>query len=168
MEIAALKSKAADFIKKYRYVMLIVLIGVVFMLVPGKADDAQQTQLPAAQKQQEESASDLLADILSQIEGAGKVQVLLTVASGEETLYQTDDERPVGESSGTVRVETVLVSDADRNQTGLVRQINPPTYLGAIIVCQGADSPRVQLAIVDAVSKVTGLGADCISVLKMK
>jgi stage III sporulation protein AG len=40
--------------------------------------------------------------------------------------------------------------------------------MGAIVVCQGGDQPTVRLAILDAVSKVTGLGADKISILKMK
>jgi stage III sporulation protein AG len=43
-----------------------------------------------------------------------------------------------------------------------------PQYLGAIVVCQGADRSDVRLAIVEAVSALTGLGADKISVLKMK
>ena len=49
-----------------------------------------------------------------------------------------------------------------------MRQENPAQYLGVIVVCEGADSPAVRLAIVEAVSDVTGLGADRISVLKMK
>ena len=49
-----------------------------------------------------------------------------------------------------------------------MRQVNPPTYLGAIIICEGADDANIRLAVVDAVSKVTGLGANRISVLKMK
>ena len=55
-----------------------------------------------------------------------------------------------------------------RKQTGLVQQVNPPTYLGAVIVCQGADSASVRLAIVEAVGSVTGLSTDKITVLKMK
>ena len=43
-----------------------------------------------------------------------------------------------------------------------------PVYQGAIILCQGADSPSVRLAITQAVSKVTGLPTDRIAVLKMK
>jgi len=49
-----------------------------------------------------------------------------------------------------------------------VQQVNPPTYLGAVIVCQGADSASVRLAIVSAVGSVTGLSTDKITVLKMK
>ena len=64
-------------------------------------------------------------------------------------------------------INTVIVSGNDRTESGLVRQINPPVYMGAIVVCQGADDPTVQLAIIDAVSKITGLGTHRISVLKM-
>ena len=103
----------------------------------------------------------------SQIQGAGKVEVMLTVAFGEKTIYQTDEHISGGENVST-RVETVIVTGADRSQNGLIQQINPPVYLGAIVVCQGADRSVVRLAIVEAVSKVTGLGADRISVLKMK
>ena len=114
------------------------------------------------------SVSELLGDILSQIHGAGKVQVMLTVASGEETHFQTDIKQSNSEQTDSSQSDTVIITDADRNQAGLIKQINPPVYRGAIIVCQGADSASVRLAIVDAVAKVTGLSADRICVLKMK
>ena len=92
---------------------------------------------------------------------------MLTVAAGEKIVYQTDEDISGGENV-TTRIETVIVTGTDRAQTGLIQQVNPPTYLGAIVVCQGADRPAIRLAIVEAVSKVTGLGSDKISVLKMK
>ena len=55
-----------------------------------------------------------------------------------------------------------------RADPGLVRQVNPPEYLGAVVLCQGADNPSVKLSIVEAVSKATGLTTDRITVLKMK
>ena len=70
--------------------------------------------------------------------------------------------------SDRIQTETVLISGSDRGQEGLIKQINAPTYRGAIILCQGADSPSVCLAIKEAVSKVTGLDTSEISVLKMK
>ena len=88
----------------------------------------------------------------------------LTQREGERTVYQTDEDS----ASSGVRSDTVLLNGSDRSQTGLVRQVNPPTYLGAVIVCQGADSASVRLAIVSAVGSVTGLSTDKITVLKMK
>ena len=62
----------------------------------------------------------------------------------------------------------MIVSDSARAESGLVQQILPPTYQGAVILCQGADSAAVRLALIEAVSNATGLSSDRISVLKMK
>ena len=107
-------------------------------------------------------------EILCRVKGAGKVDVLLTVSQGERTIYQTDSSYSQGETTTDTRTQTVLITDSQRNETGLVHQKNPPIYQGAIILTQGADDPVVKLAIVDAVSNVTGLGTDRISVLKMQ
>ena len=98
---------------------------------------------------------------------AGKVRVLLTESIGEEIIYQTDINSNTSTNLNDTSSDTVIVSDAERSESGLVRQVNPPVYLGAIIICEGADNPVVRLGIVEAVSTVTGLGADRISVLKM-
>lgn len=156
--------KWLEVIKKYRYALLVLILGLGLLLLPGKKPE--QTQAPA---QQEPAAMvydlpEKLEKILSKIEGAGQVSVMLSVRTGEQTLFQEDKDT----SGDSLRQETVIVSGADRGQSGLVQQINPPTYLGAIVVCKGADRAQVRLAIVEAVSRITGLGADQISVLKMK
>lgn len=169
MEIKDLWKKAPDFWQKYKYVILVLAFGLVLMLLPERKNE-QPSSDPAsrAQSQAEETDEVRLARILSQIHGAGEVQVLLSLSKGEETLFQTDDDISMEESSSQTRIETVVISQTDRTETGLIRQVNPPVYQGAVIVCQGGDDPRVKLAIVDAVSNITGLGSDRISVLKMK
>ena len=117
---------------------------------------------------QELSLEDRLAQVLSQIKGAGEVQVILSVEEGEQTVYQTNQDATTDTASKKTSVDTVTVTDSDRNQNGLVCQVIPPVYKGAVVVCQGADNSTVRLAVVDAVSKLTGLGANQISVLKMK
>ena len=62
----------------------------------------------------------------------------------------------------------MILSSSDREEEGLVRQVNPPVYLGALIVCQGGDNPTVKLSIVEAVMDITGLSSNQITVLKMK
>lgn len=168
MDIGKLQTKVVEFLKKYRYAVLVLVIGLVLMAVPIHSNKEVESPTATSEPEAQISVSDQLAAVLSQIRGAGKVEVMLTVAAGEETVYQTDEDTSITEDSSSVRKDTVTVTDAQRDQTGLIRQINPPKYLGAVIVCQGADSPAVKLAIVDAVSKVTGLGADRICVVKMK
>ncbi len=140
---------------RFRYPILILIVGLMLMLLP--TGDEVPEVLPAPTVR-EASLETQLETILSQIEGAGRVRVLLTMDAGRETQYQTD-----GDSR-----DTVLVEGADREERGLVRQTLEPKYRGAVVVCQGAGNPSVKLAIVEAVSCVTGLGADQISVLKLQ
>jgi stage III sporulation protein AG len=152
------KQKLIAWISRYRYVLIVVAVGLILMLLPGGSTSKQEQ--PRQIQETEADFATELAEILSKIKGAGKVEVMLTTAQGQETCYQTDSR---GEDQSTV-----TITDSARNETGLIRQVNPPTYLGAIIVCQGGDDPGVRLAIVESVAKVTGLGADRISVMKMK
>lgn len=168
MDIKAIPNNVSAFFKKYRFAILILCLGVVLMTIPvsDKKPIASVESNPDVGVG--ESMEQRLADVLCQIKGAGKVQVMLTESAGEEVLYQTDNNSNSAENTNADKRDTVIISDGNRNQSGLVRQINPPGYRGAVVVCQGADNPTVQLAIVDAVSKLTGLGANRISVLKMK
>lgn len=162
MDWVAVGSQGLQALKKYRYVALVLLIGLILMALPEKQDTPEDT--PASPVREETGLQEELAQILSKIKGAGKVEVLLTEYSGSETVYQTD----LDQSDTDLRRDTVLISDANRGETGLVRQVNPPVYQGALIVCQGGDSPSVKLAIVNAVKSVTGLSSNQITVVKMK
>lgn len=161
-----------QFLAKYKHVLLILLVGIGLMLLPsGGKSSAQEQPTPTAapeQIQQTQTLQEQLSSFLSRMEGAGRVEVLLTLATGEETLYQTDSDRTTADRSETDRQDTVIVSDSGRNEAGLVCQVNPPTYLGAVVLCQGADNSAVRLAITQAVANATGLGTHKITILKMK
>ena len=159
MDIKAIGEKASAWIGKYKFVVLILLVGICLMLIPSVKNE--ETVITEEVTIEKTSLDEELEQILSNIKGAGRVQVMLTVASGEQIIYQTD-------IPATDRLDTVIITGEDRVQDGLIQQILSPTYRGAIVLCQGADSASVCLAIKDAVSKVTGLDSSQISVLKMK
>lgn len=155
------------YIKQYRYVALVLVIGLGLMLLPSGEDNESQPDIQEV-SHPEQTLEEKLAQILSQMDGVGKTQVMLTIAAGEETLYEWNEDISTGQETGTSRREVVIVTDESRKEQGLVQQVLPPTYQGAIIVCQGGDSAAVRLAVVEAVSNVTGLTADKITVVKMK
>lgn len=165
MDQLGIPDRVKELYKKYRFTILVVLLGVGLMCLPsGKKETSEQVPVAVTENTGQRQLETALAEILSQIKGAGKVEVLLTEAKGSETMYQSDSH--IGSNSDSQ--DTVIISGSDRTEYGLVRQVNPPSYQGAIIVCQGASNASVRLAIVQAVSSVTGLGADHITVLKMK
>ena len=161
MDITVLREKSGKWFSKYKYLALILLVGIGLMLIPSKSSrDTGSSEIAQSPTEMVTIAAEL-EEILSNIKGAGKVQVMLTLKTGEQTIYQTD-------TPATDRQDTVIITDDNRAQNGLVQQVISPTYRGAIVLCQGADSASVCLAIKEAVSKVTGLDTSQISVLKMK
>ena len=168
MDIKQLGDKGISLIKKYKFVVLILLVGIVLMLLPT-ANTNNESNTPAVQSQPVfNDPTEELQNLLAQIKGAGKVRLMLTVSGGEKYIYQADRDETVSGETSTVRVETIILTDSNRNQGGMVQQILAPQYRGAVVVCQGADDPKVKLAIMEAVKNMTGLGYDRISVLKMK
>lgn len=162
MDFLAFREKAGPFLKQYRYVVLLLMLGVLLMLLPKKQET--EPEAPVSVPESVDSLEEDLARILTRIRGAGRVEVLLTEYAGTETLYQTDADR----TADSLREDTVVISDRERGESGLVRQVIPPRYMGAVVVCQGGDNPAVKLAILEAVSRATGLKSNQISVLKMK
>ena len=157
-------------IGKYKYALLVLLIGIALALIPtgGK----KQTAAAAADTRQAELSQlddtrQALRALLRQVEGAGEVDVLLSYSAGAEQVYQTDRESSrSGEDTQTKTAAVLQQNGSER--TPVVRKTLYPVYQGAVVVCEGADRAAVRLAIVEAVASLTGLGSDKISVIKMK
>lgn len=170
MVVKNLLKKITASTKKYKYVLIVLFIGLLLMIIPDKTDNHSEN-FSVSVTTEESSASKLefkLSALLSKVEGAGDVEVILTIAEGEEIVYQTNESSGNSDSNRQHTIDTVTITDSSRNQTGLIKQVVSERYQGAIVVCSGADVPSVRLQLVDAISRITGLGANCISVLKMK
>lgn len=156
--------KLAPVLKKYRYALLVVLAGVLLMSLgsgPGRAERAAPTW-------QEEAGFDLAAmeqkleKTLSQVSGAGRVSVVLSLKESVRRVLAQDARVTDNEQSRTA----VLISQGSGVQQPVQVQCQWPRYQGALVVCDGADSPEVCLALTQAVRAVTGLSAERISICK--
>lgn len=149
---------------RYRYAAVILLLGLGLMLLPSGKKETPRPVDAAEQR----NLSRELEQILSAVDGAGRVRVLLTEQTGPEIRYQTDRRTDASDSGETRQEDTVLIDGEDRKKTGLVRRRDPPRYLGAVVAVQGADSPQIRLALIKAVQCATGLRTDQIQVVRMK
>lgn len=153
---------------KYKYIFLLLLAGAVLLLLPSGETERESMTLSATEEARDEFSREELEErleqALSQIEGAGRVTVVLTLEeSARQVLAQ---EGKVGESSH--ETETVLVNRGSGYQETVRLQELAPDYRGALVVAQGADDPAVRLALSQAVSALTGLGADRVTICKGK
>lgn len=160
---------------KYQYFLLVVAVGVILMLtsLPDWNRETQpEIETGADETFQLSEFEQQLEEVLSQIDGAGRVQVTLSLQTGEESVYASD----INRSTQTNGTETAsenyqsaisIISDGSYGETPILIRSNYPEFRGAVVVCDGADSDRVQLDITNAVRALCGLSSDQISIIKM-
>jgi len=168
--------KVLRFLAKYKYVLIVILAGVLLLAIQSR-ETAPPESVPSAGAEDAPSDAESLSafeaeleDILGKIEGVGEVRVMLTLRVGTERLYAQDTDLTrdaSGEFISDQRSETVLFSVSSGGQQALLLREDPPRYRGALVVCQGGNSAKVQMTVVQAVSALTGLGSDKIQVTKM-
>ena len=147
---------------KNKYILCVLLLGLVLVLLPtgtsgaGQAEETAAAGVLPAPAFSLEHEEERLREILGQIDGAGEVQVLLSLRSTAA--------RELAETDG----EPLVVSTGSGTQAPVELWYDYPEYQGAVVLCAGADDPQVKLHITDAVSAFTGLGSNKITVIKMK
>lgn len=161
-----LSGRITKLFHRNKYVLLVIVLGMALMLLP--TEKTEEAAAEASQVQETPDMQTQLETVLAQIAGVGKVTVMLTISEGSRTIYVRDEESVDASDRLDLRSETVIISDSQRGESGLVVQVIPPVYQGAVIVCQGGDISSVRLAVVEAVCAATGLTSDRITVLKMK
>ena len=152
-------------LEKYRYVLLVIGAGVVLLMLP--AGGGQDSSGREVQESGETEAFDLerfeekLAQALSQVEGAGKARVVLTLEEGSRQVLARDREQ---DRDGGAASTVVTVGRGAGNQDVVSLQTVARQFRGALVVCPGGGDPQVRLRLIEAVSALTGLGANRVSV----
>ena len=107
MDIIKFKTRIFERIGKYKYAWIVLLVGMVLMMVPGKNRETTKIETQQTENIAEESSiQNQLEEILRQIDGAGNVKVMLGVAQGERIVYQTDSTSSQSDSNTDSRTET--------------------------------------------------------------
>lgn len=172
MKLQWKRPEAAQLLKlleRYKYVLMIILAGILLLLWP--AGETREDSIPDSGTGGAEEAFDLaaleekLSQTLSQIDGAGKVTVTLTVKSGMEQVLATDRSTSTTERGDSEEEKTVIISTGSGEEAVLITQ-RYPVFQGALVVCEGGGSAEIRLLMTQAVSALTGLGADRITVCK--
>lgn len=157
---------------RYKYVFLVAALGAVLLLWPQRNDEVHVE--PTAQHTvSERDVNELekqMEEILSKMNGVGRVDVMLTLENSGELVLATDSTlrysgSPQNPDDYDRSSETVTVSDGSGAEV-IVTQERSAKFRGALIVCDGGDNDRVRLAIVEAVCALTGLGSDRVAVVR--
>ena len=156
--------------KRFAAIVCIGLVGIILLplseLMPQKSD-AKQSEKSENTKDirdsYEEDIEKRLTSIVSSINGAGRTEVMVTLASGDENVYAVKEK-----SSDGSKEREYIVIDSDKNESGLLLKVIEPEIRGVAIVCEGADSAKVRQEIISSVSAVLGISTNRISIAKIK
>ena len=129
-------------LRKYKYALLVLLLGMALMLIPKEKEEAPV--VPSQQEQEDYAAAleQRLTEILSSIEGVGKVEVALTLERGSYTHYHQDVQR----NGQDEEWKTVILSEGSAYDKAAVTTVDYPRFQGALIVCQGGGNAAVMTA----------------------
>lgn len=160
--------------KRYRYPVLVLVVGIFLMLLPvgnqsQKKSDETVNAIAADGNREEfdlEAFTQSAEALLSRVSGAGQVQVLFTLESDGSRSYLYDESSRNQDGETEREIQTVLRKQGSDEEPLTVKRIYPE-FRGAVVSCQGAENPQVALGIKEAISSLTGLGMDKITVLKM-
>ena len=168
LKLPSVKTLTA-FFKRYKFVMIVIAVGLVLLALPpgsaGNGVEKTEGVLGTEEDFSVDALEEKLGEILSRIEGAGKVSVMLTVKSGMERMFAADLETSQSGSELDRTEEIVILTKDDGEEVVLIGQ-NYPTFQGALVVCPGGGDPQIRLEITRALSALTGLGAGRITVCK--
>lgn len=179
-KLSEFSKKVVSTLKKYKYAALVLVIGLALLLIPFRSGDGKQEPVKTPSEAETPSPAEdyavqmeaRLTKLLLQIDGAGRVSVMLTLQKGPQTQYQTDSkiatEQTNSGSQTSEERKTVILSEGSAYDEAAVSSVIYPQFQGAVIVSEGADDAAVRWNILCAVSSLTGLGADRITVVKMK
>lgn len=181
---------------KKEKIVLFFLLGVFFLLIATPVSDltgnrkkqkstrtgtSQQTQ---QKKIQEKDAyitalENKLEQTIEGMEGAGKVDVMITLKdNGEKILdknqpYESEEETNTEENKESKKnriqnnQETVLVETEGNTEPIIVRELYPDIE-GVVVVCEGGDNSALTVKIKEAVQALFSIDAHKIVVCKSK
>jgi stage III sporulation protein AG len=126
-----------------------------------------------------DSIEEKLAATLSQIEGAGDVEVMITYESTSEivpaisvdkqtsTMTDNRDSGTSTTSTENTQSEVVTVGGSSGSSALVLKEISPKIR-GVIVVAEGADDITVRLNLLGAVQTLLNVGPRQVDVYKMK
>ena len=162
--------------KKMRIVFVLGIIGVIliflstFLPKEKKAPATGETDKTAAvtNEQYEKRYQDLVKSLVEDIAGAGTAQVVVTLESGVEYVYETEEnttadtqnnsEKSFSERNSLERT-TLLVEDENGRKQPLLKKTLEPKIRGVVVVCDGGRDPLVAGQITEAVTTALGVNS---------
>lgn len=172
--------------KKNKNLILGVCAAIILIIViplfdgeKGKVTPTKENEGISTQ-QYNTQLTEQLEFIITQMDGVGKVEILLAMENGVENIY-VDEEKinQTGEAAGITLKENsmtalqrerqvLVIRDNDGGENPvLVKQLEPKVS-GVLVVCDGGDRESVKYQVTNAIKALLDVPSNRIHVMKRK
>lgn len=177
--------------KKFIHNLFIILLASIILLIIANAsidrkknnpkyliDETKKDYIDTTEKDYGLYLEDKLINILSELKGVGRVNVMITLESTVEKIAAknttTVSENTVEEDAegGTRKMDredlTVQVVTKGNNDDLLVIKEIKPKVQGVIVMAEGADDPLLKESLYEAVKTVLGIKGNKVQIFSSK
>lgn len=170
--VKRLKELSKD--KKIRIILPVFIVSLIFLFAGGTGEEKDEASsgydTHKFSREYTENIEKELENILSKINGAGKVQVMVTLDNCFENVYATSYDTKTQEDDNKTQSENqeeyVIVKKGSNNEECLVVKVYEPQVKGVAVVAEGADSVYVKRAITETVCALFDISSAKVSVEK--
>lgn len=167
------------------FLVLFIILIIVMNVLNEETNEANSNSLVnqienITQVEKEESLEEKLENILSFIQGAGKVEVLITYKNGIEQMPMYDNKQnttvteEMDKSGGTRKTEEinqeqiVIFEEVGNEKIPVIKQTINPEIVGVLVVAEGADNLSVKENLLKAVESTLNVPSHRIQVFARK
>ncbi len=201
-----IKEKITALMKKQKFgkdsLLILILSGLLLLVIAwptGRKEEKKGTDgikseqsdaaggmlnVPAQSDTEADYGEELerrLSSLLREMEGVGRVKVMVTFASTCEEIplkdvTRTDKDTTETDGAGGTRIvnesafeeATICVTDEEGNRIPYVVRTTQPEVIGVAVIAEGGDRPEIQKKITAVIQSLFRIDANRIIVTKMK
>lgn len=168
-------SQKTKLTKKTLIVTLAAFLGIILLivseLIPSQSekekDETPEQTAADSYEQYAQNIEERLTALISQIDGAGKTKVMVTLECSDENVYAKSEKSSSDSDSGSFEQGYIIVESND-SQGGILLKVIEPKIRGVAVVCAGGDSPVVRQSITDTVTAVLDISSARVNIATMK
>lgn len=163
--------------KRNLVLAILAVLAIVFLIfsefvAEASEEDAEESfETGVASTEYIKMQEEKLALLLEKIDGAGEVEVMITLESCYENVYLKDSTLKTESTKGIFKEEQeesfIMAKTGSDTQNGIIIKVYEPVVKGVAVVASGGDKENVKMAIIETVSAVFNINSTNISVEKM-
>ncbi len=162
---------------KIAILAVITVLAITVYFIPVNSNKTEK-QVINNNTDIQKDKTEQLENVLSNIKGCGKVSVMITYESGDESVCASNTETQTNtvtentqngtkESSSVTEKKTPVTIGSGGGEDALVVIKKEPKVKGVIVVAQGAENIAVKVALRDAVETVLQISPSQVEIFAM-